>query len=207
MGVAVVTPIFYLYIVYMISYITRDLGMSQTFSLATSTIITLCSAAVVPLYGMLSDRIGRWKIMFFGAVFTALYSYPLFLLLETRSPFIILPAMVVAVVAGRCPVFAVQPSYYMDLFDVRLRFSGMVLSREITGALIGGMLPLAATTATAAAGGAWWPVALIMVGLSLVTVVALLFAPVGVGARPPVQRQLAVEAPNMTSMTVEGMES
>lgn len=89
--------------------------------------------------------------MLFGAVFTMLASYPLFLLLETRDPAIIMLAMVVAVVAGRCAVFAVQPSYYLDLFDVRLRFSGMVLAREVTGALIGGMLPLAA--ATAAAGG------------------------------------------------------
>ena len=178
------TPIFYLYTVYLLSFMTRDLGMSRTFTLAAMTIVTLGSAISCPLYGMLSDRIGRWGLMFFGAVFTAVYSYPLFLLLETRDPVIMVLAILVAVVVGRCAVFAVQPAYYMDLFEVRLRFSGMVLAREVTGALIGGMLPLAATTATAAAGGAWWPVALIMIGLSLVTAVALLFAPAGVGVLP-----------------------
>lgn len=193
MGVAVITPIFYLYTVYLLSFMTRELGMSRTFTLAATTLMTLGSAVACPLWGGLSDRIGRWKIMLFGAVFTAVSAYPLFLLLETRNPVVIVLALMAAVMIGRCAVFAVQPAYYMDLFETRLRFSGMVLAREVTGALIGGMLPLAATTATAAAGGAWWPVATIMVALSLVTIITLLLAPAGLGGRPAAKPLVAAE--------------
>jgi MHS family shikimate/dehydroshikimate transporter-like MFS transporter len=74
-------------------------------------------------------------------------------------------------------VFGVQPAFYTELFETRLRFSGIALARETTGALVGGPLPLAATAAVVAAGGAWWPVAVLMILLALITTLAVVMAP------------------------------
>jgi len=71
----------------------------------------------------------------------------------------------------------VQPSFYTELFEVRLRYSGIALARETTGALIGGPLPLVATAAVAAVAGAWWPVAALMVLCNCTTVIAMMLAP------------------------------
>lgn len=191
-GVSVMAPIFYIYAVYMVSYITRNLGISASMALGTMTAVLFCSAAMDVFLGFLSDRIARWKILFFGAAFSACFAFPLFMLLDTRQPVIIAAALFVGVLVGRCPSAGINGAYQMDLFEARLRFSGMILSREITGALIGGLLPLAATVATAAAGGAWWPVALIMIGMGAVTMVALLFGPTRAGALLPAARPLQV---------------
>jgi hypothetical protein len=98
-------------------------------------------------------------------------------LLETRNPIVIVLAMVVGFAVGLRSVFGVQPSFYTELFEVRLRYSGIALARETTGALIGGPLPLIATAAVAAVGGAWWPVAALMVLCNCATVVAVMLAP------------------------------
>jgi hypothetical protein len=47
----------------------------------------------------------------------------------------------------------------------------------MTGALVGGPLPLVATAAVAAAGGAWWPVAVLMIVLVLITALSVIMAP------------------------------
>ena len=125
-----------------------------------------------------SSRIGRYPIMMGGAIFSALYAFPFFLLLETRNAIrdqVI--AMVVGFAGGLRAIFGVQPAFYTELFEVHLRYSGIALAREPTGPSSVARYPLSATAAVAAAGGAWWPVAAIMVVLSLITVVSLLAAP------------------------------
>jgi hypothetical protein len=112
-----------------------------------------------------------------GSLFGALYAFPFFWMLETRNPVVIVLAMVVGFAVGLRAVFGVQPSFYTELFEVRLRYSGIALARETTGALIGGPLPLVATAAVAAVGGAWWPVAALMVACNCVTVLAMALAP------------------------------
>jgi MHS family shikimate/dehydroshikimate transporter-like MFS transporter len=115
--------------------------------------------------------------MFWGSLFSAVYAFPFFWLLETRRPLLIIFAMVAGFSIGLRAVFGVQPAFYTELFETRLRFSGIALARETTGALVGGPLPLAATAAVVAAGGAWWPVAVLMILLALITTLAVVMAP------------------------------
>ena len=85
--------------------------------------------------------------------------------------------MVAGFAIGLRSVFGVQPAFYTELFETRLRFSGIALAREMTGALVGGPLPLVATAGVAAASGAWWPVAVLMIVLVLITALSVIMAP------------------------------
>jgi MFS family permease len=138
-------------------------------------IAALCGASI--LFGSLSDHLGRRGIMLLGSLFFAVYAFPFFWLLETRRPLLIVFAMVVGFAIGLRAVFGVQPALYTELFETRLRFSGIALARETMGALVGGPLPLVATAAVAAAGGAWWPVAVLMIVLALITALSVMMAP------------------------------
>ena len=140
-------------------------------------IAALCGSVASILFGSLSDHIGRRGIMLTGSLFSAVYAFPFFWLLETRQPLLIIFAMVVGFSIGLRSVFGVQPAFYTELFETRLRFSGIALARETTGALVGGPLPLVATAAVAAAGGAWWPVAALMMVLALITTLSVVMAP------------------------------
>ena len=177
MGVNVAPSIGYVYTVYAIGFMTRQLGVPQATALTALVIAALCGSVASVLFGALSDRLGRRGIMLGGAWFSFAFSFPFFWLLETRNPLLITLAMAVGFAIGLRSIFGVQPSFYTELFETRLRFSGIALAREVTGALVGGPLPLVATAAVAAAGGAWWPVAVLMMFLALVTVVAIHCAP------------------------------
>jgi MFS transporter, MHS family, shikimate and dehydroshikimate transport protein len=176
MGVNVGPSVGYVFTVFALGYMTKQLGVPQGTALLALVIAALCGAVASILFGSLSDHIGRRGIMLTGSLFSAVYAFPFFWLLETRQPLLIVFAMVVGFSIGLRSVFGVQPAFYTELFETRLRFSGIALAREATGALIGGPLPFFATAAVAAAGG-WWPVAVLMIVLLLITALAVVMAP------------------------------
>jgi MHS family shikimate/dehydroshikimate transporter-like MFS transporter len=163
--------------VFALGYMTKQLGIPQGTALLAVVIAALCGAVASILFGSLSDHIGRRSIMLWGSLFSAVYAFPFFWLLETRQPLVIIFAMVVGFSIGLRSVFGVQPAFYTELFETRLRFSGIALARETTGALVGGPLPLVTTAAVAATGGAWWPVAVLMMVLALITTLSVVMAP------------------------------
>jgi MFS family permease len=185
MGVNVAPSIGYVYTVYAIGFMIASLGVSRRVALTSLIVAALCGSIASIGFGALSDHIGRRKIMLAGAIFSALYAFPFFWLLETRDPILITLAMTIGFAIGLRSIFGVQPAFYTELFETRLRYSGIALAREVTGALVGGPLPLVATAFVAGVGGAWWPVAAIMVVLALVTVVAVLAAPPPVSPDSP----------------------
>jgi MFS transporter, MHS family, shikimate and dehydroshikimate transport protein len=176
MGVNVGPSVGYVFTVFALGYMTKQLGVPQGTALLALVIAALWGAGASILFGSLSDHIGRRGIMLTGSLFSAVYAFPFFWLLETRQPLLIVFAMVVGFSIGLRSVFGVQPVFYTELFETRLRFSGIALAREATGALVGGPLPFVATTAVAAAGG-WWPVAVLMIVLVLITALAVVMAP------------------------------
>jgi MHS family shikimate/dehydroshikimate transporter-like MFS transporter len=196
MGVNVGPSVGYVFTVFALGYLTKQLGVPQGTALLAVVIAASCGAVASVLYGSLSDRIGRRGIMLVGSLFSAVFAFPFFWLLETRRPLLIIFAMVVGFSIGLRSVFGVQPAFYTELFETRLRFSGIALARETTGALVGGPLPLVAAASVAAAGGAWWPVALLMTALALITALSLIMAPApAVDTTPPTEGVDSLELP------------
>jgi MFS family permease len=177
MGVNVGPSAGYVFTVFALGYMTKQLGIPQGTALLALVIAALCGTVASILFGNLSDHIGRRGIMLAGSLFSAIFAFPFFWLLETRQPLLIVLGMVVGFAIGLRSVFGVQPAFYTELFETRLRFSGIALARETTGALIAGPLPLVSTAAVAAAGGAWWPVAVLMIVLVLITALSVAMAP------------------------------
>ena len=177
MGANVANTNTYIYTVFALGYMTRQLHVPQTVALLALMIAASCAAVSCILWAQLSDRIGRRPLLIGGALATAFYAFPFFFLLETRNTVVIILSMVVGYAVILRSIFGVQPSFFIELFDVRLRYSGIALARETTSALFGGMLPLVATAAVAAGGGAWWPVPTMMATLAIITVVAVALAP------------------------------
>jgi MHS family shikimate/dehydroshikimate transporter-like MFS transporter len=166
----------YLYATFTVSYATSTLGMSRNTVLTGVIIFGLVVIALQPVYGALSDRIGRKPLNLFSMVFTAVFIWPFFLLLQTEQPVLVVLALVVATALGWAPVIAVQPAFYAELFGARVRYSGFATSREV-GAALAGFTPLIAAAMVAAAGGAPWVVAAYIAALCVISLIAFLAAP------------------------------
>lgn len=74
----------YFFLVYMPIYATRTLGIPQSSSFLSNSAGLLVLIAVAPLFGALSDRLGRPRLMIAFAVGLTLFSYPALFLLATH---------------------------------------------------------------------------------------------------------------------------
>ncbi|RKT57402.1 MFS transporter [Saccharothrix australiensis] len=158
---------------FVVSYGTKQLGMPRSTLLNAGLAGAVAQAVAILVFARLSDRVGRLPVMLGGAVFLGVFALPLFWLLETRSPALVVAAVVIGF-AGSAAVFGPMPAYYAELFGTRVRYSGVSLSYQLGSVLGGGLSPLIAAwllelTPTRAS----WPVSLYLVAGAVVTALCL----------------------------------
>jgi len=159
-----------------LTYVATQLGMSDNVALTGVLIAAAIGIFTIPLFGALSDRVGRRPVYMFGSAFLALFSFPFFWLLNTETSVLICPAILLANSVGVYAMFAPQAAYFSELFDTRVRYSGLALAREVSAPFAGGIAPFIATYLLSKS-GTYWPIALYMIVLALISLVALAFGP------------------------------
>jgi len=170
------TALAYFYATFTISYVTAQLGLPSSTALTGIIMYGIVVILLQPVYGALSDRIGRRPINIFSVVFTAAFAFPYFLLLNTGVPVLIWLALLVATTLGWAPMIAVQGAFYAELFGARVRYTGFAASRELGAALAGSTNLVIAAALLQALGGAPWLVAAFMVLLAFISFVAFYFS-------------------------------
>ena len=127
-----------------------------------------------PAFGALSDRIGRRPVYLGGALFTIVFAFPFFWLLDTRSPILIWLAIVLGVNLGHDAMYGPQAAFFSELFGTRVRYTGASLSYQLSSVFAGGFAPLIATGLLAKFGSSG--VATYVVVMGLITVVSTVLA-------------------------------
>ena len=163
--------------VFVMSYATRQLGLSRSLVLNGAFIASFVALFAIPLFGWLSDKVGRKTMFYASCLFSSLFAFPLFWLLDTRDPTIVILTIVVAITFGQMVMFGIGAPWYSELFSARLRYSGASLGFQVGAALSGGLTPLIAASLMAWAGGATWPVSLFLIVCALITATATFVAP------------------------------
>lgn len=157
---------------FLLTYGTEALGAPRDLMLLGSLCGSAAQIAGILLFAYLSDRLGRTRVMLGGGIFLALYALPMFLLLDTAEPALIVLAMCLGY-AGSAAVFGPMAAFCAELFPTRVRYTGVSLGYQSGSVLGGGLSPFVATALLGLAGGASWPIAAYLVGGALVTVVCL----------------------------------
>jgi metabolite-proton symporter len=169
--------IFYIFTVFVLAYGEETLKLGKTTMLTGVAIAAFIGLFTVPLWGSLSDRFGRKRMYMAGAVFSLLFCFPFFELVQTKEPVLIWLAIVLGVNIGHDLMYGPQAAYYSELFGTRVRYSGASLGYQLASVFSGGFAPLIATALLAANHGSPTLVALYMAGLGVITVVATALAP------------------------------
>lgn len=167
----------YIFPVWGLAYLTTNLGYPKTTATMAVTIGTICQFVMVPIWSVLSDRVGRRPVYAGAALFCILFAFPYFLLLNTKSTPLIILAFAAAVGIGVAGMFGPQAAYFTELFGPRVRYSGFAFARELGSIAAGGPAPFLASLLVVWAAGTPWGVAGYIIVLASITFVAILLGP------------------------------
>jgi metabolite-proton symporter len=167
----------YLFPVFALNYMTQQLHLPKPMVLEGNMLAYTVQLATIPFFSWLSDRIGRRPVYMGGAIFSALFAFPFFMLVNTQSQPVIYFALILGIAVGVAAMFGPQAAYFAELFGARLRYSGFAFARELGSILAGGPAPFLASALLLWAGGQPWGVAVYMMVLALITALAVFYGP------------------------------
>jgi len=161
---------FYIFTAFVFAYGTGTLHVSRDFLLVAVLVASVLSFVSIPLFGHISDRIGRKKMYMIGAVVCGVFGFIYFGLLNTGSLTLIFLAIVLSLIPHDM-MYGPQAALIAESFSGRLRYSGASLGYQLASVIAGGPAPLIA---------AWlysqyhsvWPIAWYIAACAVVTLVA-----------------------------------
>jgi len=135
---------FYIFTAFVFSYGVGTLHMSRDFILTAVLCASFVSFFSIPLFGHISDRIGRKKMYLIGSAACGLFAFLYFGMLDTAIP----SAVFIAIVLSLIPhdmMYGPQAALIAEAFTPRLRYSGSSLGYQFASIIAGGPAPLIAT--------------------------------------------------------------
>ena len=134
---------FYIFTAFIFSYGTGTLHVSRDFLLTAVLAASVLSFVSIPVFGYVSDRIGRKNMYMIGAVVTGIFGFIYFAMLNTGSE----PVIFVAIILSLIPhdmLYGPQAALIAESFTGRLRYSGASLGYQLASVIAGGPAPLIA---------------------------------------------------------------
>lgn len=169
------TTVGYIVLVYVLSYGTTSLGMSRNTVLLMVLLASVLQLVMIPALSALSDCLGRRRVFMTGAIASAAWAVPFFMLLDTRDPWLMLLSLCVAVTFVSA-MYGPQGAIAAELFPTSVRYSGASVGCQISSILGGGLAPTVAVALFAATGNSL-SIAIYVAGVCVVSFIAIALAP------------------------------
>jgi MHS family shikimate/dehydroshikimate transporter-like MFS transporter len=160
---------FNIYGVFVITYIVTALKMPRTTALLAVTAASLVMIFFIPVFGRLSDRLGRRKVFGIAAALTGLLSFPAFWAMSTAGGSGIVVALAIIIPFGivYAAVYGPEAALFSELFETRVRYSGISFVYQFSGIFASGLTPIIATALLKQGDGQPWLIAgyMLVVGM------------------------------------------
>jgi MFS family permease len=181
---------FYLFATFAVTYGVDKLLLDKTMILNSITVAAVLEVFTIPLFGYLSDRVGRRLWYLIGCVLMLAFAFPYFLLMNTKSTALVVLAIVLSLAFFHSWVYGPQAAMIAERFRTRSRYSGASLGYQLAAPFAGGLAPIIALlllngkTTLGALGlskvevnigsGSWQAVAIYMVVLAVISFLSVL---------------------------------
>ena len=134
---------YYIFTIVITTYVTAQLKLSSSFALGAVLIGAAVHIAAIPMWGALSDRIGRRPVYLIGAVGVGVWAFAFIALLNTKNFALAAVAVVVGLVLHGA-MYGPQAAFLSELFGTTVRYSGVSIGYQLASILAGGLAPIIA---------------------------------------------------------------
>ncbi len=165
---------FYLYTAFALAYIKDHLHQTEGLGLAAVTVGGALELFLIPVFGNLSDRLGRRRVYATGAILTGVVAFPFFVLLNSGAAgLIILGVALIAI--PHAIQYGPQSSYIAENFPTGLAYAGSGLGYQAASLIAGGPAPLLATWMLVSFG--WQAISVYIIACAILTLIAVALLP------------------------------
>ncbi|MFG1397069.1 MFS transporter [Roseixanthobacter pseudopolyaromaticivorans] len=173
MGVRYIDGVFFnVFAVFSIVYLANYVKVPRTSTLWLVTVAAFVMVFTIPMFGRLSDRWGRPRTYAIGSLLLALSVYPAFWLMSSGS----MPLIALGIIFPFGVLYAMcygpEAALFSDLFDARVRYTGISFVYQFSGIVASGITPIIATYLLAQGNGLPWHVCAYVVFAALVSMVS-----------------------------------
>ncbi|NVI04100.1 MFS transporter [Paraburkholderia youngii] len=135
---------FYIFTAFIFTYGVMSLGVTRDLLLTAVLAASVLEFFTIPLFGHVSDLIGRRRMYVIGAAAVGLFGFLYFFMIGTRNPGWIFAAIVLSLVP-HAMMYGPQAALIAESFTGRLRYSGASMGYQLASVIAGGPAPLIAT--------------------------------------------------------------
>ena len=136
---------FNMYGVFLVGYLTSTLHMTRQTALLAVMVASAIMIVMLPICGRLSDRIGRRKVFGIASLLIGVLSFPAFWLMGPQSPLLTIIAVAVPFALVYPAVYGPEAALFSELFDTRVRYTGISFVYQFSGIFASGLTPIIAT--------------------------------------------------------------
>jgi len=166
---------FYIFTAYIFAYAVGTLHLSRDMVLSAVLAASFVSFFSIPLFGYLSDRIGRRRMYVIGAVLLGLFGFLYFGMVDSAIPWVVFLAIVLSLIPHDM-MYGPQAALIAEAFTPRLRYSGSSLGYQFASVIAGGPAPLVAT-ALFAAYHSGYAISIYLAVCVVITLIAVAYMP------------------------------
>lgn len=166
---------FYVGVTFTPSYVTARFGLARNVVLIGLFLAGAAEFISILVFARLADHLGNRTVAICGAGCSLLFCFPFFWMVDTGRPALIWLAMFISFFIGNA-LYAVSGTLMAELFETRVRYSGISFGYQMAGMLGGAPAPIIAATLVHWSRGASWPVATYLAVITLISFTAVCLA-------------------------------
>lgn len=161
MGARYIDGVFFnVFAVFLIGYLTSTVHISRTDALLGVMAAAAVMCATIPMFGALSDRVGRARVYLWGSLVSAVSAFPAFWLMTHSGGDTLTVWLSIIIPFGifYAAVYGPEAALFCELFDARVRYTGISFVYQFSGIFASGITPLIASALLRSGGGQPWQI-------------------------------------------------
>jgi len=129
----------------------------------------------IPLFGALSDRVGRTRVYFWGSLITALAAFPAFWLMINSNGNVMQIWLAIVIPFGifYASIYGPEAALFAELFPTRVRYTGISFVYQFSGIFASGLTPIIATALLKQSDGSPWTICIYILFAGMISALSV----------------------------------